>query len=73
MGRQNKMTGQQYSRPIQPGPEHLQGWGIHSFSGQLCLCLPGKLLSSLDSSLNKTKPIKQKKPQPYFLPFITSK
>jgi len=22
--------------PIQPGLEHLQGWGIHSFSGQLC-------------------------------------
>jgi len=20
--------------PIQPGPEHFQGWGIHSFSGQ---------------------------------------
>jgi len=22
--------------PIQPGLEHLQGWGIHSFSGQPC-------------------------------------
>jgi len=22
--------------PIQPGLEHLQGWGTHSFSGQLC-------------------------------------
>ena len=20
-------------RPIQPGPEHLQGWGIHNLSG----------------------------------------
>ena len=25
--------------PIQPGLEYLQGWGIHSFSGQLCHCL----------------------------------
>jgi len=25
--------------PIQPGLEHLQGWGTHSFSGQLCHCL----------------------------------
>ena len=22
--------------PIQPSLEHLQGWGTHSFSGQLC-------------------------------------
>ena len=25
--------------PIQPGLEHFQGWGIHSFFGQQCQCL----------------------------------
>ena len=32
---------------IQPGLEHLQGWGIHSLSGQLCqhlTTLPAKNL-----------------------------
>ena len=40
--------------PIQPGLECLQGWGTHSFSGQLCQCLTTLSLkiSPLTSYLN---------------------
>ena len=30
--------------PVHPGPEHVQGWGSHSFSGQLCQGLTSVLV-----------------------------
>ena len=40
--------------PIQPGLEHLQGWAIHSFSGQQCQYLTILLVKNfpLTSNLN---------------------
>ena len=40
--------------PIQPGPEHLQGWGIHGPLGSLCQCLTTLIVKNflLTSNLN---------------------
>jgi len=32
----HEALGQAAQGPMQPGLEHLQGWGSHSFPGQLC-------------------------------------
>ena len=41
---------------ILPGLEHLQGWDIRSFSGQLCLCLTTLLVKNYLLTSNQNLP-----------------
>ena len=47
-------------RPIQPGLECLQGWGIHSSSGQLCQRLTALSVRKFPNILSKSPLLKLK-------------
>ena len=57
--------------PIQPGLEHLQGWGIHSLSGQLFQHLTTLIVKNFPLTSNLNLPSFNLKPFPpcCYLPF----
>ena len=57
--------------PIQPGFEHLQGWGIHSLSGQLFQHLTTLIAKNFLLISNLNFPSFNLKPFPLVLPLST--
>jgi len=53
--------------PIQPGLEHLQGWGIHSLSGQLFQHLTALIVKNFPLTSNLSLPSFNFKPFPLVL------
>jgi len=57
--------------PIQPGREHLQGWGIHSLSGQLFQHLTTLIVKNFPLISNLNLPSFNLQPFPLLLPLST--